>query len=160
MWKQKVEFFCFVHFRCFSFFVLYEDFLTGFPLYIALFTGNVCSEDIRVETDTNGKVVEIDDNFEDPQFCATMACDIYKHLRASEARKRPSTDFMERVQKDINASMRSILIDWLVEVAEEYRLVPDTLYLTVNFIDRYLSGNVMNRQQLQLLGVACMMIAA
>lgn len=47
-----------------------------------------------------------------------------------------------------------------LQVAEEYRLVPDTLYLTVNFIDRYLSGNVMNRQQLQLLGVACMMIAA
>lgn len=48
----------------------------------------------------------------------------------------------------------------LLQVAEEYRLVPDTLYLTVNFIDRYLSGNVMSRQKLQLLGVACMMIAA
>nr|POE69985.1 cyclin-a1-1 [Quercus suber] len=46
------------------------------------------------------------------------------------------------------------------EVAEEYRLVPDTLYLTVNYIDRYLSGNLMNRKQLQLLGVACMMIAS
>ncbi|KAJ9166692.1 hypothetical protein P3X46_021402 [Hevea brasiliensis] len=75
-------------------------------------------------------------------------------------KKRPSIDFMERIQKDINASMRAILIDWLVEVAEEYRLVPDTLFLTVNYIDRYLSGNVMNRQKLQLLGVACMMIAA
>lgn len=56
--------------------------------------------------------------------------------------------------------MRAILIDWLVEVAEEYRLVPDTLYLTVNYIDRYLSGNSMDRQRLQLLGVACMMIAS
>ncbi|XP_052736289.1 cyclin-A1-1 isoform X3 [Vigna angularis] len=46
------------------------------------------------------------------------------------------------------------------EVAEEYRLVPDTLYLTVNYIDRYLSGNAMNRQRLQLLGVSCMMIAS
>jgi hypothetical protein len=114
---------------------------------------------------------------------------------------------MEKIQKDINPSMRAILIDWLVEViflesishvdfansyivqnvtlsfdsqcrvhyeaslcvltiyfelqvAEEYRLVPDTLYLTVNYIDRYLSGNPMNRQQLQLLGVASMMIAS
>ncbi|KAJ6730507.1 CYCLINS [Salix viminalis] len=97
---------------------------------------------------------------QDPQLCATIACDIYKHLRASEMKKRPSTDFMDRVQKDVNASMRAILVDWLVEVAEEYRLVPDTLYLTVNYIDRYLSGNVMSRQRLQLLGVACMMIAA
>lgn len=75
-------------------------------------------------------------------------------------KKRPSVDFMDKVQTDINISMRAILVDWLVEVSEEYRLVPDTLYLTVNYIDRYLSGNTMDRQRLQLLGVACMMIAS
>ncbi|XP_044475153.1 cyclin-A1-1-like [Mangifera indica] len=122
--------------------------------------GNGCSRDILVEMEMDDKIVNLDDNIKDPQLCATFACDIYKHLRASEAKKRPATDFMERIQKDINCSMRAILIDWLVEVAEEYRLVPDTLYLTVNYIDRYLSGNAMNRQRLQLLGVACMMIAA
>ncbi|XP_028080448.1 cyclin-A1-1-like [Camellia sinensis] len=86
----------------------------------------------------------------------------------------PRTDLVERIQGDINASMRAILIDWLVEishlvtschgillwVAEEYSLVPETLFLTVNYIDRYLSGNVIQRQRLQLLGVACMIIAA
>nr|GMC51598.1 cyclin-A1-4 isoform X2 [Ipomoea batatas] len=123
-------------------------------------TGNICKRDIIVDIESRDRIPNIDDNLEDPQFCATMACDIYKHLRASEAKKRPSTDFMDKVQKDINASMRAILIDWLVEVAEEYRLVPDTLYLTVNYIDRYLSGNLMDRQRLQLLGVACMMIAS
>ncbi|EOY16383.1 Cyclin A1,1 isoform 2, partial [Theobroma cacao] len=123
-------------------------------------TGNICNRDAIAEMETDDKIIDVDDNYVDPQFCATFACDIYKHLRASEVKKRPSTDFMERIQKDINSSMRAILIDWLVEVAEEYRLVPDTLYLTVNYIDRYLSGNVMNRQRLQLLGVACMMIAA
>ncbi|KAF3447024.1 hypothetical protein FNV43_RR12204 [Rhamnella rubrinervis] len=121
---------------------------------------NICKRDVIVEMETDDKIVDLDDNYMDPQMCATIACDIYMHLRASEAKKRPSTDFMEKVQKDVNASMRAILIDWLVEVAEEYRLVPDTLYLTVNYIDRYLSGNVMNRQRLQLLGVACMMIAS
>ncbi|GMP79486.1 hypothetical protein CsSME_00035010 [Camellia sinensis var. sinensis] len=121
---------------------------------------NICKRDIVVGVVTDDEIVDVDDNFMDPQLCATMACDIYKHLRASEAKKRPSTDFMERVQKDINSSMRAILIDWLVEVAEEYRLVPDTMYLAVNYIDRYLSGNTMDRQRLQLLGVACMMIAA
>ncbi|CAJ1974262.1 unnamed protein product [Sphenostylis stenocarpa] len=123
-------------------------------------SGNICSRDILVELEKGEKFVNVDNNYADPQFCASFACDIYKHLRASEAKKRPSTDFMEKIQKDINPSMRAILIDWLVEVAEEYRLVPDTLYLTVNYIDRYLSGNVMNRQRLQLLGVASMMIAS
>ncbi|XP_024976951.1 cyclin-A1-4-like [Cynara cardunculus var. scolymus] len=123
-------------------------------------TGNICKREILMEMGSKDKIVDLDVDFMDPQMCATMACDIYQHLRASEAKKRPSIDFMEKVQKDINAEMRAILIDWLVEVAEEYRLVPDTLYLTINYIDRYLSGNLMDRQRLQLLGVACMMIAA
>ncbi|KAL2520004.1 Cyclin-A1-1 [Forsythia ovata] len=123
-------------------------------------SGNICKEDVFAPMESNNKIIDLDDNLDDPQLCATIACDIYKHLRASEAKKRPATDFMRRVQKDINSSMRAILIDWLVEVTEEYRLVPETLYLTVNYIDRYLSGNVMDRQRLQLLGVACMMIAS
>ncbi|KAF8643709.1 hypothetical protein HU200_009046 [Digitaria exilis] len=106
------------------------------------------------------RICDVDNDFEDPQLCPTLASDIYMHLREAETKKRPSTDFMETIQKDVNPSMRAILIDWLVEVAEEYRLVPDTLYLTVNYIDRYLSGNEINRQRLQLLGVACMLIAA
>ncbi|KAK8692208.1 hypothetical protein V6N13_075682 [Hibiscus sabdariffa] len=122
--------------------------------------GKFCNRDAVAEKETDDTMMDVDDNHMDPQLCATYACDIYKHLRASELKKRPSTDFMETTQKDINSSMRAILIDWLVEVAEEYRLVPDTLYLTINYIDRYLSGNMMNRQRLQLLGVACMMIAA
>ncbi|KAK4745069.1 hypothetical protein SAY87_011381 [Trapa incisa] len=122
--------------------------------------GNICNRDTMTNMELDSEKVDIDDNCMDPQLCATIACDIYRHLRASEMKKRPATDFMERIQKDINVNMRSILIDWLVEVAEEYRLVPDTLYLTVNYIDRYLSGNVMNRQRLQLLGVASMMIAS
>ncbi|XP_047177939.1 cyclin-A1-1-like isoform X2 [Vigna umbellata] len=122
--------------------------------------GNIYSGEIVVDLKREGKVVNIDNICSDPQLCATYACDIYKHLRESEEKKRPSIDFMERIQNDINVSMRAILIDWLVEVAEEYRLVPDTLYLTVNYIDRYLSGNAMNRQRLQLLGVSCMMIAS
>ncbi|XP_020206943.1 cyclin-A1-1 isoform X2 [Cajanus cajan] len=122
--------------------------------------GKICSREIIVGSEREDKIVNIDNVYSDPQLCEAYVCDIYKHLRESEEKKRPSTDFMERIQKDINVSMRAILIDWLVEVAEEYRLVPDTLYLTVNYIDRYLSGNAMNSQRLQLLGVSCMMIAS
>ncbi len=34
--------------------------------------------------DIDDKVVNLDNNYDDPQLCATFACDIYKHLRASE----------------------------------------------------------------------------
>ncbi|GAV71922.1 Cyclin_N domain-containing protein/Cyclin_C domain-containing protein, partial [Cephalotus follicularis] len=136
---------------------------TNNSLYIseqAQTEGNVCESYIHMDMERVDNVLNVDDNVTDPQYCSTITCDIYKHLRASEEKRRPSTNYIERVQKDINASMRSILIDWLVEVAEEYRLVRETLFLAVNYIDRYLSGNVLNRRQLQLLGVACMMIAA
>jgi cyclin-A len=77
-----------------------------------------------------------------------------------EAKRRPLPDYLEEVQKDVSANMRGILIDWLVEVAEEYKLFPDTLYLTVSYIDRFLSMNPISRQRLQLLGVSSMLIAS
>ena len=67
---------------------------------------------------------------------------------------------METTQKDINPTMRGILVDWLVEVAEEYKLLSDTLYLSANYIDRVLSSMSVVRSELQLVGVTCMLIAA
>jgi len=63
-------------------------------------------------------------------------------------------------QSDINHSMRAILVDWLVEVAEEYKLLPQTLYLTINYIDRFLSVMSVLRGKLQLVGTTCMLVAA
>ncbi|KAL3621102.1 hypothetical protein CASFOL_036014 [Castilleja foliolosa] len=87
---------------------------------------------------------------------------IFQHLRSMEVevKRRPLFNYMEKVQEDINPAMRSILVDWLVEVAEEYKLVSDTLYLTVNYIDRYLSAHKLVRNKLQLLGVSCMLVAS
>lgn len=67
---------------------------------------------------------------------------------------------MEMVQNDVNPNMRSILVDWLVEVAQEYNMQPDTLYLTVAYIDRFLSSVAVARHELQLVGIACMLVAA
>lgn len=56
--------------------------------------------------------------------------------------------------------MRGILVDWLVEVAQEYRLTSDTLHLTVNMLDRFLSLEPVAREELQLAGIACMWAAS
>ncbi|KAK4428840.1 putative cyclin-A3-1 [Sesamum alatum] len=99
---------------------------------------------------------------DDPQMCGTYVSDIYEYLHnmEMEAKRRPLPDYLEKVQKDVTANMRGILIDWLVEVAEEYKLLSDTLYLTVSYIDRFLSVNAINRQRLQLLGVSSMLVAS
>uniref|UniRef100_A0A7N0TT11 B-like cyclin n=1 Tax=Kalanchoe fedtschenkoi TaxID=63787 RepID=A0A7N0TT11_KALFE len=105
-------------------------------------------------------ISDLDSNHKDPQLCSLYAPEIYNHLRVAELYRRPNSDFMETKQRDISQSMRGILIDWLVEVSEEYKLVPDTLYLTVYHIDWFLSNNFIERQKLQLLGITCMLLAS
>ncbi|KZC10100.1 PREDICTED: cyclin-A2 [Dufourea novaeangliae] len=85
--------------------------------------------------------------------------DIYNYLRVAETQHRPKPGYMKK-QPDITYSMRSILVDWLVEVAEEYRLQTETLYLAVSYIDRFLSYMSVVRAKLQLVGTAAMFIAA
>ncbi|KAM1507269.1 hypothetical protein PS1_016907 [Malus domestica] len=99
---------------------------------------------------------------DDPQMCAPYARDIYEYLQKLEEDedRRPSPDYMTKIQKDVTANMRGVLVDWLVGVAEECELLSDTLFLTVMYIDRFLSVNVLNRKRLQLLGVSSMLIAS
>jgi cyclin B len=63
-------------------------------------------------------------------------------------------------QTDINEKMRAILIDWLVEVHLKFKLMPETMYLTVNIIDRFLERKMVIRQKLQLVGVTAMLLAS
>lgn len=67
---------------------------------------------------------------------------------------------MAKSQTDINEKMRAILVDWLVDVHLKFKLLPETLFLTINIIDRYLEQNQISRQKLQLVGVSAMLIAA
>jgi hypothetical protein len=62
-------------------------------------------------------------------------------------------------QEFLNGMMRAILVDWLVEVHMKFRLMPETLYLSINIIDRYLSQVQVERQKLQLVGVTALLIA-
>ncbi|CAN6482447.1 unnamed protein product [Victoria cruziana] len=111
----------------------------------------------KVPVHANDNVDPCDD---DPQMFGPYASDIYQYLRELEKKRRPNPFYMESVQHDVNANMRSILVDWLVEVAEEYKLLPETLHLTVAYIDRFLSSNALYRQKLQLLGISCMVVAS
>lgn len=85
--------------------------------------------------------------------------EIFAHLSATEERSLPRADYMTH-QTDINYKMRAILVDWLVSVHLKFKLMPETLFLTVNLIDRYLGKRVVNRQQLQLVGVTGMLLAS
>jgi len=87
------------------------------------------------------------------------AQDIFQYLLDSEEKHSAKSNYMSK-QSDITHGMRSILVDWLVEVGEEYKLQTETLHLAVNYIDRFLSTMAVQRSKLQLVGAACMFIAA
>ncbi|KAK7465234.1 hypothetical protein BaRGS_00037604 [Batillaria attramentaria] len=85
--------------------------------------------------------------------------DIYRYLLTVEHKHKPKPGFMRR-QQDVTLSMRTILVDWLVEVSEEYKLHRETLFLAINYIDRFLSVMSVLRSKLQLVGAAAMFLAA
>lgn len=70
-----------------------------------------------------------------------------------------STQSMDQ-QPEIKWHMRPCLVDFLVEIHFSFRLRPETLYLTLNIIDRYVSRRIVHIKHYQLVGCAALWIAA
>jgi hypothetical protein len=85
--------------------------------------------------------------------------DILEYLKNQELCTMPEANYMA-YQNEITNDMRRILIEWLIEVHGEYDLKPETLYLTINLIDRYLSKRIVPKSDFQLLGVTALWVAA
>lgn len=75
------------------------------------------------------------DDFEDPMMVSEYVTEIFEYLRELELATMPNENYMDQ-QKELQWKMRSILVDWLIEVHVKFRLLPETLYLAVNIIDR------------------------
>lgn len=74
-------------------------------------------------------------------------------------RMLPDPHYMDN-QAEIQWSMRSVLMDWLVQVHHRFSLLPETLFLTVNYIDRFLSYKVVSIGKLQLVGATALLVAS
>ena len=113
-------------------------------------------EDIEMKDETENQNI-IYNMF--PQNANEYFDDIVNELKNNEEKFLPEFNYMVK-QKDINHRMRAILIDWLIDVHLKYKMVPQTMYISVNLIDRYLSKNETSRVKLQLVGVASMFISS
>jgi cyclin B len=80
-------------------------------------------------------------------------------MQKTELQFHPSTNCLKG-QTDINAKMRLILVEWLIEVHLKFKLLPETLFLTINLMDRYCMVKQVLRNEYQLLGVTAMLIAS
>ncbi|KAF9525749.1 cyclin-like protein [Crepidotus variabilis] len=96
---------------------------------------------------------------DDPLMVSEYVQDIVKYLKQVELTTMPNPNYMES-QKELAWKMRGILTDWLIQVHVRFRLLPETLFLAVNIIDRFLSARVVSLAKLQLVGVTCLFIAA
>lgn len=105
------------------------------------------------------KEFDIDsDNSEDLYMCPEYAKEIFDYLKQREE-KFVLSDYMAQ-QPSLNPEMRAILVDWLVEVQENFELYHETLYLAVKMTDHYLSKAPIHKEMLQLVGSTTMLIAS
>jgi hypothetical protein len=85
--------------------------------------------------------------------------EILEHMRTLEKRMRPNPHYMD-CQDECQWHMRTALVDWLVRVHHRFTLLPETLFLAVNYVDRFLSHMVVSLGKLQLVGATAIFLAA
>lgn len=111
------------------------------------------------------EVDEIRETFEDTvdEFDMTMvseyAEEIFEYMNELEEDVMPNPDYMDG-QTEINWSMRQTLVDWLLQVHLRYHMLPETLWIAINIVDRFLTKRIVSVLKLQLVGVTAMFIAA
>lgn len=90
---------------------------------------------------------------------AEYVVEIFEYLQNLEQTTMPNPDYMEH-QEHLEWHLRGVLVDWLIEVHTRFHLLPETLFLAVNIIDRFLSTRVVELDKLQLVGITAMFIAS
>ncbi|CAG9955190.1 unnamed protein product [Clonostachys rosea f. rosea IK726] len=85
--------------------------------------------------------------------------EIMDHMRHMEDETLPDVNFID-MQREIQWFMRPYLIDFLIEAHSAFGLLPETLFLTVNLLDRYCAKRIVYKQHYQLVGCAALLIAA
>ncbi|KAL2856997.1 cyclin-like protein [Aspergillus pseudodeflectus] len=104
-------------------------------------------------------VEDIEDDYCDTSMVAEYSEEIFEYMREQEIKMLPNAHYMDN-QAEIQWSMRSVLMDWLVQVHHRFSLLPETLFLCVNYIDRFLSCKIVSLGKLQLVGATAIFIAA
>ncbi|GFG34527.1 hypothetical protein Cfor_11889 [Coptotermes formosanus] len=85
---------------------------------------------------------------------------VLQNLLQMEERYCPSSSYFECVQKDLTPQMRTIVAEWMMEVCEEQKCQEEVFPLAMNYVDRFLSVCPIRKNQLQLLGTACLLLSS
>lgn len=116
-------------------------------------------EAARVFVEANRTTEDVEDEQWDTSMVAEYGEEIFEYMHSLEERMKPNASYMDH-QAEIQWSMRSVLMDWLVQVHNRFTLLPETLFLAVNYVDRFLSCKVVSLGKLQLVGATALFVAA
>ncbi|KAG9255293.1 cyclin-like protein [Emericellopsis atlantica] len=116
-------------------------------------------EEARIFVESTRAPEDVEDEAWDVSMVAEYGDDIFAYMRKLEASMLPNPHYIE-FQTEIQWSMRAVLMEWLVQVHQRFTLLPETLFLTVNYIDRFLSAKVVSIGKLQLVGATALLVAS
>lgn len=107
-----------------------------------------------------GQQDELEDD-RDPQMCEEYAEDIYSFMYRTQECYMVNPSYIDRMPPGHRwAHNRSTLLNWLLTVHRKFRLVTETLYLAANIIDRYLSVELIELEQVQLLAASALFVSS
>ena len=86
------------------------------------------------------------ENGADPNLCSEYVKDIYAYLRQLEEEQAVRPKYL--LGREVTGNMRAILIDWLVQVQMKFRLLQETMYMTVSLIDRLMQNNCVPKKMM------------
>lgn len=94
----------------------------------------------------------------DPFMVSEYVNDIFEYLHHLEVVTLPRKDDLYK-HRNIRQN-RDILVNWLVKIHNKFGLLPETLYLAINIMDRFLCKELVQLDKLQLVGTSCLFIAS
>ncbi|XP_045850780.1 G2/mitotic-specific cyclin-B1-like [Meles meles] len=94
----------------------------------------------------------------DPNLCSEYVKDIYACLRQLEEEQAIRPKYL--LGHEVTGNTRAVLTDWLVQVQMKFRLLQETMYMTISITDRFMQNNCVPKKMLQLVGVTSMFIAS
>ena len=124
----------------------------------------VIKDSYEQETDikqaTEQGVMDLDaEDIDDPLMVAEYVGEIFEYLKELEEPTMPNPNYMDH-QSNLEWHLRGVLVDWLIEVHTRFHLLPETIFLAINIIDRFLSSRIVQLEKLQLVGITAMFIAS
>ena len=86
---------------------------------------------------------------------------IYCQMRDQETKFTLEPDFLslKQLASEVKDTSRAFLVEWIIDVHRKFKLMPETLFVTIHLIDQFLSKQQIKKSQLHILGVTAILIA-